>query len=189
MLRSRIVNGFLTLPIRRIMVEPGKDIGTACRVLDAMFLELGSPQLTHELLVTLMAEVTGIINSCPSDIDQLYPLTPNTLLTLKTRPLIPPPGIFTQEDVDSHHHWRKSQYLADQFWTRWKREYLQFQQKRSKWSQQQPNLRKGDIVIMKDQSTRNQWALCLESLPRLCKDESQKNEDRHFKRWREEGLL
>ena len=37
-----------------------RQIGTARRVLDAMFLELGSPQLTH-----LMAEITGIINSRP----------------------------------------------------------------------------------------------------------------------------
>ncbi|CAB3997332.1 Hypothetical predicted protein [Paramuricea clavata] len=69
-----------------------------------MFLELGSPQLTHELLVTLMAEITGIINSrpivvVPSDIDQPQPLTPNMLLTMKTRPLLPPPGVFTPEDV------------------------------------------------------------------------------------------
>ena len=42
-----------------------RQIGTARRILDAMFLELGSPQLTHELLVTLVAEVTGIINSRP----------------------------------------------------------------------------------------------------------------------------
>ncbi|CAB4027867.1 Hypothetical predicted protein, partial [Paramuricea clavata] len=132
--------------------------------LDAMFLELGSPQLTHELLVTLMAEITGIINSrpivvVPSDIDQPQPLTPNMLLTMKTRPLLPPPGVFTPEDVYSRRHWRRSQYLADQFWTRWKWEYLQSQQKRTKWNERQPNLREGDIVIMKEQSPRNQWPL------------------------------
>jgi hypothetical protein len=141
-----------------------RQIGMARRVLDAMFPELGSPQLTHELLVTLMAEITGIINSrpiavVPSGIDQPQPLTPNMLLTMKTRPLLPPPGMFTPEDVYSRHHWRRSQYLADQFWTRWKREYLQSQQKRTKWNERQPNIREGDIVIMKEQSPRNQWPL------------------------------
>ena len=34
-----------------------------CRLLDAMFAELGSAQLTHELLVTLIAEVTAIVNA------------------------------------------------------------------------------------------------------------------------------
>ena len=137
-----------------------RQIGTAKRVLDAMFLELGSPQLTHELLVTLMAEITGIINSrpiavVPSDIDQPQPLTPNMLLTMKTRPLLPPPGVFTPEDVYSRRHWRRSQYLADPFWTR----FLQSHQKRTKWNERQPNLTEEDIVIMKEQSPRNQWLL------------------------------
>lgn len=36
-----------------------------CRVPDAMFAELGSAQLTHERLVTLMTEVTAIVNARP----------------------------------------------------------------------------------------------------------------------------
>ena len=35
------------------------------RVLGAMFAELGSTQLTHKLLVTLMVEVTAIVNARP----------------------------------------------------------------------------------------------------------------------------
>ena len=42
-----------------------RQMGTIRRVLDAMFAELGSAQLTHELLVTLMAEVTAIVNARP----------------------------------------------------------------------------------------------------------------------------
>ena len=85
------MSGYLTLHMPRISVGLGKGNGTARRVLDPMFLERGSPQLTHELLVTLMAEFTGLINSrpitvVPSDIDQPHPLTPNMLLTMKTQP-------------------------------------------------------------------------------------------------------
>ena len=40
-----------------------RQIGTVRRILDAMFMEIGSSQLSHELLTTLMAEVTGIVNS------------------------------------------------------------------------------------------------------------------------------
>ncbi len=139
-----------------------RQIGTAGCILDAMFLELGSPQLTHELLVTLMAEATGIINSrpiaaLPSEVDQPQLLTPNMLLTMKTRPLLPPPGIFTPVDLYSSRYWRRAQYLADQFWIRWRREYLQVQQRRTKWNIHQPNLKEGDIVIMKEPSPRNVW--------------------------------
>jgi len=42
-----------------------RQIGTIRRVLDAVFAELGSAQLTHELRVTLMAEVTAIVNARP----------------------------------------------------------------------------------------------------------------------------
>ena len=74
-----------------------RQIGTIRRVLDAMLLEIGPRQLTHELLVTLMAEVSAIVNArpiatIPSDIEEPQPLTPAMLLTLKTRPLGPLPG-------------------------------------------------------------------------------------------------
>jgi len=40
-----------------------RQIGTIRQVLDAMLLELGKPQLTHELLVTLLAEVSAIVHA------------------------------------------------------------------------------------------------------------------------------
>ena len=42
-----------------------RQINTIHRVLDAMFTELGQSQLTHKLLVTLMAEVVAIVNARP----------------------------------------------------------------------------------------------------------------------------
>ena len=71
-------------------------------VLYAMLLGIGHPQLTHELLVTLMAEATGIVNSrpiatIPSDTNEPQPLTPAMLLTMKTHPLKPSPGHFVPQ--------------------------------------------------------------------------------------------
>ena len=79
-------------------------IGTIHGVLDAMFAELGSQQLTHELLVTIMAEVTAIVNArpksaIPMDPDERQPLSPSILLTIKTRPPGPPPGHFVPPNV------------------------------------------------------------------------------------------
>jgi len=81
-----------------------RQIGTIRQVLDAMLLELRKPQLTHELLVTLLAEVSAIVNAHPiaaisSDVDDPQPLSPSMLLTLKSRPLLPPPGNFTPQDL------------------------------------------------------------------------------------------
>ncbi len=141
-----------------------RQIGTIRQVLNGMFSDLGPGQLTHELLVTLMAKVVGIVNSrpiatLPTDIEQPQPLSPNMLLTMKTRPLTSAPGVFTSEDLYSRRHWTRVQYLADQFWTRWKNEYLQNQQTRAKWNKQRRNLEVGDIVILKEDANRNAWPL------------------------------
>ena len=142
-----------------------RQIGTIRRVLNAMLLELGGSQLTHELLVTLMAEVTAIVNArpittVPSDTDEPQPLSPAMLLSMKARPLGPPHGKFVAADLYSRRRWRRVQYLADQFWVRWRREYVQSLQKRSKWNKPRRNLNTGDVVLVKDEDAhRNDWPL------------------------------
>ena len=103
-----------------------RQIGTIRRILDAMLVETGVQKLTHELLVTLMSEVTAIVNSrpitaIPSDTDEPLPLTPSTLLMQKTRPLGLLPGKFVSQDLYAQRRRRKVQYLAEQFWIRWRR--------------------------------------------------------------------
>ena len=140
-----------------------RQIGAVRRVLDAMLLGIGHAQPTHELLVTLMAEVSGIVNSrpiavIPSDVDEPQPVTPAMVLTMKTCPLAPAPGHFVQQDLYARNWWRKAQYLADQFWVRWRKEYLQNLQNRPKWESRERNLSVGDVVLVKDEDAhRNDW--------------------------------
>ena len=52
------------------------------------------------------------------------------------------------------------QHLTNEFWTRWKLEYLNDLQSRSKWSHPSRETKTGDIVIVKDDNLpRNQWLL------------------------------
>ncbi|XP_039475121.1 uncharacterized protein LOC120442556 [Oreochromis aureus] len=140
-------------------------IGVARRILDSMLMHTPSSSLTHEVLCTLMAEVTAIINSRPlvsvsSDPDVPQILTPAMLLTQK-QSVPPPPGTFTEKDLYKQ-QWRQVQRLADQFWNRWKREYLQTLQLRRKWQESSPNIERGDVVLMKDDRTcRNDWPMAL----------------------------
>lgn len=58
--------------------------------------------LTDEVLVTVLCEAEAILNDRPltkvsQDLDDLEPLTPNHLLTLKRRPVFPP-GLFDHKD-------------------------------------------------------------------------------------------
>ena len=111
-------------------------IGIARRILDAMLSEVASKRLTHEVLSTLMAEVTAIVNNRPltpvsEDPEAPEILTPFTLLTQKSTALTGTPGRFASKDLHAA-QWRQVQYLANVFWSRWRREFLPLLQTRRK---------------------------------------------------------
>ena len=52
------------------------------------------------------------------------------------------------------------QYLANEFWSRFKKEYLQASQERPKWNTVRRNLAVNDVVLIMDEDTpRNKWAM------------------------------
>ncbi|CAB4033304.1 Hypothetical predicted protein, partial [Paramuricea clavata] len=87
-------------------------------------------QLDDESLRTLFCEVEAIVNSHPltvdsmNDPDSLSPLTPNHLLTMMSKIVLPPPGVFQSVDLYSRKRWRRVQNLANEFWSRWRKEFL-----------------------------------------------------------------
>lgn len=142
-----------------------RQIRTVRNILASMLEESGR-QLDDESFRTLMKEIQAIVNSRPlalndmSSTDSPQPLTPNHLLTMKTKVLMPPPGIFLREDLYLRKRWRRVQHLANLFWERWRKEFLQGLQLRKKWTKPQRNLQKGDIVMLKDENVpRNSWRL------------------------------
>nr|XP_054601731.1 uncharacterized protein LOC107396997 [Nothobranchius furzeri] len=55
---------------------------------------------------------------------------------------------------------RRVQFLSNEFWTRWKREYLLNLQQRRKWTTERRNAKVNDIVLLLDDNLpRNQWKL------------------------------
>lgn len=141
-------------------------IGVSRRILDSMLLcdHAKGTRLTHEVLVTLMAEVSAIVNSRPllpvsSDPESPCILTPSTLLTMKTDKDISPFPLYEPKDMLKS-HWKHVQVLAEEFWRRWKDEYLHSLQKREKWFKECRNLIAGDLVLMRDKdSVRNDWPM------------------------------
>ncbi|XP_060570099.1 uncharacterized protein LOC132728485 [Ruditapes philippinarum] len=123
-------------------------------------------QLDDESLRTFMCETAAIINSRPLSPQNLNdplssePLTPNHLLTMKSKILLPPPGKFLKTDLYSRKRWRRIQYLANEFWCRWRKEYLQNLQVRNKWVVPKRNCCVGDVVlIIDDNQPRCQWRM------------------------------
>lgn len=137
-------------------------IGVARKVLDAILLRSSARDLTHDTLSTVLAEVCAIVNSRPilpvsNDPDDPTVLTPAVLLTHKVGKL---PDVFpslgTREMYKSQ--WKYVQVIAQEFWTKWSKEYVNTLQNRFKWTTDQTNLQEGDIVLLKDNDVvRNQW--------------------------------
>ncbi|XP_059826414.1 uncharacterized protein LOC132394366 [Hypanus sabinus] len=103
-------------------------------------------RLAHEVLCTLMAEVTAIINAqsflpVSSDPENPFILSPSTLLTQKAG-APPPPGDFSDKNLYTK-QWRQVQALANQFWPRWRQKYLPSLQQRQKWTGPHRNLANG----------------------------------------------
>ena len=142
-------------------------IRTVRNVMNGILLEQHTTRLSTQELRTLLYECMYIINSRPLTTTSLnqstsiepLPLTPNTLLTMKESTNLPPPGKFEEPDLYCRRRWRRVQYLAEQFWSRWKCEYLQSLQTRTKWNKAEPNIRQGDIVMIKEDSARTDWRL------------------------------
>ena len=122
-------------------------------------------RLNDESLRTLLVEVESIVNSRPLTAESLsdesmQPLTPNHLLTSKSKVVLPPPGIFQRADVYCRRRWRAVQFLANEFWSRWRKEFLLNQQQRQKWTTARPNLEIDDVVLVMDKDApRNQWRM------------------------------
>ena len=133
----------------------------------ASLLQSNGSQLNDESLRTLLCEAEAIVNSRPLTVESLNDplslnlLTPNHLLTMKTKEVLPPPGVFQSADKYCRKRWRRVQHLANEFWIRWKKEYLLSLQQRQKWVKPRRNLCVGDIVIIKGDEglPRNQWQL------------------------------
>ena len=141
-----------------------RQIGTIRKVLSGLLLEQSS-SLTDECLTTLLHEVSAIINCRPlshlnlSD-SCIEPLTPNHLLTHKSKVVVSPPGEFVRQDLYLSKRWRRVQYLANIFWTRWRHEYLDSINKRRKWIGAQRNVSVNDIVMVVDENAaRSEWKL------------------------------
>lgn len=110
---------------------------------------------------TLLTKVERILNSRPitavgDDPRDLKTLTPGMLLTGRLDPGYPP-DVFVKAD-GYRKSWRMVQWMADQFWHRWVREYLQMLQTRQKWHDPVKNFQEGDLVLVMDESSpRGSW--------------------------------
>ena len=141
-----------------------RQIRTVRNVLNSLIKS--SPRtLDEETLTTFLVEAEAIVNSRPLTTENLHdpdsrPLSPNQILTMKSQLVLPPPGVFQERDMYCRKRWRITQHLANCFWSRWRKEYLQMLQSRSKWTDSKRNLKVDDVVLLKEEGVvRGHWPM------------------------------
>lgn len=124
---------------------------------------IGDAKLTYEEMSTLLSQVEAVLNSRPlmyldnEDLESLDVLTPGHFLI--GRPMTDSPE-HVDEVVGCLNKWKLIQKMKKDFWNRWKDEYLASLQQRRKWVQPEENLKKGDVVIVKEETTHpSKWPL------------------------------
>ena len=129
----------------------------------AMANALNRDHVNEEVLVTLVAQVKGMLNARPishvsaSPYD-LEPITPNHMIYGRALIMTAPRKY---QDIDvSLKHVRQVSTSVQRFWHRWVAEYLPNLMERSKWRVHQPNMKEGDVVlVVNDTAPRGQWLL------------------------------
>ena len=131
-----------------------RQIRTARSILNALSKTHGR-RLNDEALHTLLTEVQAIVNSRPmttktiNSVQSHIPLSPSNLLTIKLKVVMPPPGSFGPADAYCRKRWRRTQHIVNEFWARWRKEFIQTLQERKSCRRKQRSFQKGDVVLLK----------------------------------------
>lgn len=113
--------------------------------------------MPEEVLMTVLVEVEGILNSRPlgyvsSDLADPDPVTPNCLLMGRPDSSLPQ-VVYPESELLSRRRWRHSQVLADHFWRHFIQHFLPTLQARQKWQTEKEDITVGSVVLVVDQQT------------------------------------
>lgn len=111
--------------------------------------------LTIQEAETIAIQIEGILNSRPlmplsSDPYDFEALSPGHFLIGKPIMMLPFQNGGLSESRDLKETWKIIQQITQQFWNRWKGEYLQQLQKSVKWHKDTINFEEGSLVIIKN---------------------------------------
>ncbi|KAG5866074.1 hypothetical protein JTB14_004021 [Gonioctena quinquepunctata] len=114
---------------------------------------IGDQLLTYEEFSTLLTEIEALLNSRPLCQLSADPTAPEALTPAHFLTLAPLRG-FPSEKVDNIPVNRLDRFqlvdrMVQDFWNRWRLEYLSSLQIRKKWNNQPPNIEVGTVVILK----------------------------------------
>ena len=146
-------------------MNPLTNYGSAHAVLFSP-LKTHGKSLNKESPLTLFTETEGILNSRPLTTETISNptsdilLSPSNILIMKSKVVIPQPGNFSRPDLCCHKRWHHIQHIANEFWSRWRKEFLQSPQTLNKWQSRKRNFCVGDAVLLSQNEVgQNQWPM------------------------------
>ncbi|XP_075990187.1 uncharacterized protein LOC142985830 [Anticarsia gemmatalis] len=115
---------------------------------------VGDSTLTFEELSTVLSQIEACLNSRPlsqgsDDPEDPAPLTPGHFL-VGCPLVVAPDHNYECTTVSTLRRWQLVQRMVQSFWRRWRQEYLTNFFQRQKWATQIPNLKIGNIVLVKE---------------------------------------
>ncbi|XP_055590334.1 uncharacterized protein LOC129742461 [Uranotaenia lowii] len=120
-----------------------------------LFRQLGPTKLSFEDMATVLAEIESIMTSRPllpitDDPEDLDILTPSHFLIGTTATALPDPDVSTVP-VNRLTHYQQLQQHVQQFWVRWRDEYLTELQRDSRHRSRNDEITPGRMVIVVDE--------------------------------------
>ncbi|XP_055308877.1 uncharacterized protein LOC129572799 [Sitodiplosis mosellana] len=114
----------------------------------------GDQSTTYDELATLLARIESCLNSRPlipmsNQPDDFSFLTPGHFLIGDSLLAIPEPNLLDKKVLPLDRY-NTMQKRAQSFWDIFHKDYLNTLQQRAKWLQEQPNLKIGDVVLIKE---------------------------------------
>jgi hypothetical protein len=115
---------------------------------------------TYEEMNTLLVQIEGLLNSRPlapvsDDISSIECLTPAHFLVGHPITMLPESS---ECNLSLQQRWRHIQHVTQNFWTRWRKEYLCLLQQRPKWQSIEENIHVDDLVTIKEKlALPGQW--------------------------------
>ena len=100
------------------------------RTILSSLIRTHSISLDEESLTTLCAEVEAIVNLRPmvvvtiNDVNSEVAISPSHILTMKSKVVMPPPGVFGKPDLHCRRRWRRIQHISNEFRSRWRKGFL-----------------------------------------------------------------
>lgn len=127
---------------------------------------LGEQKLTYEEFSTLLSKIEACMNSRPlcaltEDPDEFFNyLTPGHFLTGSPTMTLPISDYEDDRHFNLRKRWQLTEHMHQRFWKVWSNDYLTSLQARSKWRKPTPNIKKGDIVLVRENNLPpGKWAM------------------------------